>query len=108
MQSYEEKKRSHLNTAALCSQEGFGFTPTVVEAHGGGWGLEVRRVFSTIACNSSARRGSNAGIIADQLSQRLFCLLHRENARAVLSRLPGWTAGCPPGLLQAAAVASGS
>ena len=78
----------------------------VVEAHGGGWGLEARRVFATFASNSAARRGDNAGILAEQFSQRLSCLLRRENARAVLQRLPGSTARHSPAVLQAAAVAS--
>ena len=90
--AYETHKRSHLNTESLCSQEGFSFVPLVAEAHGGSWGTEARRAFSNIACHAAAAVNGDSSVLADQLAQRLSCLLQKENARAVLRRLPGWIA----------------
>ena len=85
---YEDRKRSHMNTAAVCQQQGFTFVPMIVEAVGGGWGAEARRVFSEIAKVSAFAAGdlttdSDCGAA---LNQRLSMTLHRENARAVLRR----------------------
>ena len=106
VQEYEERKRSHLNTANLCANEGFSFIPLVVEAHGGGWGLEARRAFSNLALRASAASGNSSSEVSDKLTQRLSCLLHRENARAVLLRLPGWTASHDAASLEAASALS--
>ena len=103
---YEQRKRSHLNTANLCANEGFSFIPLVVEAHGGGWGLEARRAFSNLALRASAASGNSSSEVSDKLTQRLSCLLHRENARAVLLRLPGWTASHDAASLEAASALS--
>ena len=35
-QRYEHMKRSYKDTAQSCEAQGFGFTPMVFEAHGGG------------------------------------------------------------------------
>ena len=101
VEAYEQKKRSHLSTEALCSQEGFSFVPMVVEAHGGGWGLVARRALSNLAQRAATTGGSTA-VVADQLTQRLSCLLQKENARAVVRRLQGWTASEDAASLEAA------
>ena len=105
-QLYEGKKRAFLDTAAHCSQEGFSFVPMVVESHGGGWGLEARRVFSKIAQHKAAASYDDPSTLSDQLAQRLSCLLHRENARAVLRRLEGSTSRLCPEVLGSAVMAS--
>ena len=47
-QCYEDFKRAHLDTKAACTYEGFGFTPMVVEAVGGGWALLLRRSYLSL------------------------------------------------------------
>jgi len=105
-QLYEDKKRNFLDTASLCSQEGFSFIPMVVESHAGGWGKEARKVFATMAQATAAASPVDTSTISDQLVQRLSCLLQRENARAVLCRLKGWASGLSPEGLAADALAS--
>ena len=78
----------------------------VVESHGGSWGLEARQVFSKISQHKAAASYDDPGTLSDQLAQRLSCLLHRENARAVLRRLEGFTSRLSPEVLGAAALAS--
>jgi len=105
-QLYEDKKRTYLNTASSCSQEGFAFIPMVVESRGGGWGKEARTVFSKITQHSAAASYDDSSTLFNQLAQRLSCFLQRENARAVLRRLEGWTGGRCPDALDAEALAS--
>ena len=102
--AYEHRKRSHLGTEDLCSQEGFSFIPLVVEAHGGSWGFEARKAFSNIALRATATSGESSAVAVDKLTQRLCCLLQRENARAVLKRLPGWAASQDAAALDAASM----
>ena len=45
---YENFKRQHLNTEAVCSEAGLRFLPFVVEAHGGGFGPAARRVIGGV------------------------------------------------------------
>ena len=86
---YEDRKRSFKDTAALCQQQGFSFIPMVVEAVGGGWGREARKVWSELAKVSASAAGelATASTCGVSLQQRLSTVLHRENARAVLRRL---------------------
>ena len=88
--AYEDHKRTHLDTAALCAAEGLGFTPMVVEAVGGGWGPAAAKMFSELA---KAKSGESEDFVANQLYQRLGVILHRENARAVLKRVVPRTSG---------------
>ena len=44
-EAHAHRKRSHLDTAAHCDEEGLDFLPMVVEASGGGWGSDARRVW---------------------------------------------------------------
>ena len=51
--SYEDYKRTYLNTEAACSAEGFAFTPVVCEAVGGGWGPAANKIFAKVAKEES-------------------------------------------------------
>ncbi len=105
-QLYEDRKRSFLNTAAECSQQGFSFIPMVMESHAGGWGKEARKVFSRITQAAAAASYDDSRTLCDQFTQRLSCLLQKENARAVLTRLKGWASERSPEALQAEALTS--
>ena len=87
--SYEDFKRTHLNTEASCSAEGFGFTPVVCEAVGGGWGPAANKIFCELAKEKSILTGEPADRFETQLHQGLSVTLHRGNARAILKRLRG-------------------
>ena len=86
--AYEERKRRHLNTEQLCRGQGLQFVPLVVEACGGGWGPTAVQVWRRLGAIHAARVGLTPGEGAEQLRQVLSVTLQRENARAVLRRLP--------------------
>ena len=86
---YEVKKCSHQNTLATCGAEGLQFLPLVAEACGGGWGPIALQTFKAIATAVAARSNEPAGVEYDRLLQCLSVALQRENARAVLRRVPG-------------------
>jgi len=90
--SYEDFKREHLNTERLCSAEGLGFTPMVVEAVGGSWGPAAQGIFAELAKAKSLTTGEPPDLLLGHLYQNLGVALHRENARAVLKR----THACTP------------
>ena len=73
--AYEECKRNHLQTAALCRQQGLQFIPLIAEAVSGGWGREAMKAWRQL-------------VGTEHLLQCLSVTLQRENARAVLRRLP--------------------
>ena len=87
--AYEDHKLSFKDTHAQCRDSGFTFIPMVMEAVGGGWGKDARRVWSELAKKISLTNGEleteNDSAIA--LLQRLSLILHRENARAVVRRM---------------------
>jgi len=87
--SYEDYKRTHLGTERACTDEGFAFTPMVVEAVGGGWGAAASKVYSELAKQKSLISGEPEDRLAMQLYQNLSIILHRENARSILKRLRG-------------------
>ena len=94
--SYEDHKRGYLDTHRQCTQQGLGFVPLVVEAVGGGWGKEARKIWSELAKSMALAQGeltSNSECGAS-LVQRLSIMLHKENARAVLRRF-GHGGVCP-------------
>ena len=74
-------------TEALCTQQGFGFIPMVLEAHGGGMGKQFRKVVDSIAEQTAAVTGLRSEFCSLLLAQRISISLQRENARAVLRRL---------------------
>ena len=85
---YEVKKCSQ-NRLASCGAEGLQFLPIVAEACGGGWGPMAFQTFKAIATAVAARSNEPAGVEYDRLLQCLSVALQRENARAVLRRVPG-------------------
>ena len=65
-----------------------------MEAVGGGWGKDARRVWSELAKKISLTNGEleTESDSAISLLQRLSLILHRENARAVMRRLSAMVA----------------
>jgi hypothetical protein len=61
----------------------------VVEASGGGWGAEARKVWAAIAKAGELLSGEKAAVVAERLLQNMAIVLHRENARAILRRAVG-------------------
>ena len=84
---YEHEKRQHLQTEERCREAGFQFQPMVLEAHGGSWSPSARRVLDWIAQQGAASQGESAQVVGLKIAQRLSCVLHRENARAILRRI---------------------
>ena len=86
--AYEELKRSHMDTEAICQEEGITFIPMVCEADGGSWAPAAHQVWSELAKYKSVLTGEHSSIIATRLLQSLGLILHRENARSILRRYP--------------------
>ena len=84
--TYEDFKRSYLNTEATCQEEGLSFIPLICEADGGGWGPAAHAVWSELAKYKSILTGEQNSTIAIRLLQSLGLILHKENARAILRR----------------------
>jgi len=84
---YEDLKCSYKNTRALCQEQGIRFVPMILEATGGGWGKEARKVWTRLAKAASLTTGEPESKQAVQLLQRLSFALHKENARAVMRRV---------------------
>ena len=84
----EDGKRSHQATEAQCRAEGLQFVPLVAEACGGGWGPTAVRTWKALGALHAARSGEPQSKVVEQLQQVLSVALQRENARAVLRRLP--------------------
>ena len=84
--AYEDFKRSHLNTAQACQEEGISFIPMICEADGGGWGPAAHKVWSELAKNKALASGEQDSTIVSRLLQSLGLILHKENARAILRR----------------------
>ena len=83
---YEGKKREHKQTAESCSAAGFRFCPLAFQAHAGGWSALVRAQLDWVARQAAASSGSQPGLHALKIAQRISTSLHRANARAVLKR----------------------
>jgi hypothetical protein len=86
--NYEDRKRQHLNTEHLCRGQGLQFVPLVAEACGGGWGPTAVQTWRRLGALHAARLGLSQSEGTQQLQQVLSVALQRENARAVLRRLP--------------------
>ena len=93
---YETFKEIHMDTAALCKQQGLSFVPFIIEGHGGGWSAKARRLVDKIGRALSARDPARSENSPLGLAQRLSCLVHREGARALLRRLDS----LEPGMLE--------
>ena len=105
--AYEELKRSHMDTEAICQEEGITFIPMVCEADGGSWGPAAHQVWSELAKYKSVLTGEHSSIIATRILQSLGLILHRENARSILRRPPR-SATCYSDELLAASAACSS
>ena len=86
VKAYEERKRSYMDTEAICQEEGISFIPIICEADGGGWGPAAHRVWSVLAKNKSVRSGEYVSTTIAHMLQSLGLILHRENARSILRR----------------------
>ena len=85
---YEDFKCSYKDTRDQCQQEGITFVPMVMEASGGGWGKQARKVWTELAKASALASGELESHHGVHLMQRLQFVLHKENARALLHRPP--------------------
>ena len=85
--AYEAHEGAHLDTAAQCHQQGLSFVPMVVEAHGR-VGAGCQGVWRFPARAKAAQTGQDESAVAQELAQRINITLHRENARAILRRVP--------------------
>jgi hypothetical protein len=86
--AYEGTKCEHLNTQDHCNSEGLTFIPMVVDAHGGSWGPQARKVWTELAKTTALASGELESTVAVQLLQSVSVTLHRENARAIRRRTP--------------------
>ena len=94
-QRYEKLKREYKQTEQSCSSAGFRFVHMVLEAHAGGWGPSARVVLDWLAQQVAAAQHIEPHAASLKIAQRLSCVLHRENARAVLRRKRAVEASCP-------------
>ena len=86
-EEYEAFKRSFKETDKECSDQGFRFTPMIMDAHGGGWSSTARAVLGWAAQGVAAVCGEATEAASLRTAQRISISLHRENACAVLRRL---------------------
>ena len=86
--AYEARKRQHLNTEALCAQQGIQFLPIVAECTGG-WGEDSLKSLRHLARASADRRGRDQKQVLTELLQSLCIIIRSAKARAVLRRAPG-------------------
>ena len=84
--SYEDFKRSYMNTEAACREEGITFIPMICEADGGGWGPVAHKVWSELSKHKALASGEQDSTIVSRLLQSMGLILHRENARSILRR----------------------
>jgi len=103
--AYEQTKKSFLNTASDCQQQGFSFIPIVGESSGG-LGPSASWVFKTIANSIANSTGRDAGAVLREHRQALGVLLRQANARAIFSRDPGTIASISDPLTSASVALS--
>ena len=103
VKDYENFKRGHLDTEAICQEQGINFIPVICEADGGGWGPAGHKVWSQLAKHKSVITGESSSIIVTRLLQSLGLILYRENARSILRRYPSSTSQDCSELLAASA-----
>ena len=84
----EKRKRMHLDTADLCQQQGLQFVPLIAESSCAGWGPATVKAWRAKGALLAVKSGQTAGTATEQLLECLSVTLQRENARAVLRRLP--------------------
>ena len=88
LKSYEQVKKSFLDTATHCASEGITFIPMIVEAHSGAWGPAAAKVWLKLGKAISLLSGESTAVEALRTRQNLGLILHRETARAILRRSP--------------------
>ena len=76
-----------IRVESLCTAEGLGFTPVVVEARRGAWGPAAAKVVKELAKSKALITGEPVDTLLHQLYQSLGVTPHRETARAALKRL---------------------
>lgn len=86
--AYDRRKREHLGTDRACRGQGFAFIPLVAEACSGGWGPTAVTAWGTLGRQVAARTGNAPAVEQQRRVEALSVALQRENARAVLRRLP--------------------
>ena len=86
--SYEEYKKTFLDTAEPCASEGIAFLPLVMEAHSGAWGPTATKILLRLGKNIAMVSGESTSLEALRARQNLGLVLQRETARAVLRRSP--------------------
>jgi hypothetical protein len=85
---YEKLKKDYKSTAAACEAANFSFVPVIFEAHAGGWSSTARALMDYLAREAAAWQREPLSTISLQTAQRISVALQRENARAVLKRMP--------------------
>ena len=85
--SYEDHKRSHLQTEEECRQQGILFIPLVAESSGG-WGPSAVSTFSKWAKLATKRGGASSSpkAVLPQFLERLCVSIRAAKARAVIRR----------------------
>ena len=83
---YETYKRMYKNTDTLCNTAGFDFMPLIIESHGGGLRPAFRKILGKLDKDTVSVTGQPSGSVSLATAQRISCILHRENARAVVAR----------------------
>ena len=87
--NYEAKKRQHLQTQQLCTNEGIHFIPLVAEGCAGGWAPAAQQLWQQLGRAVAAISGEPASVKTDWLLQRQS---HPATA-AVRGRDPSPTSG---------------
>ena len=83
---YAAFKDNYKDTLAKCQEQGIRFMPLVIEAHGGGWGSQLRHAVNFLATQQRAAGDWCRQGTATRMAQRISTSLQKENARAILRR----------------------
>ena len=86
LSDYADFKHVYKDTGAKCQQQGIQFMPLIAEAHGGGWGAQLREVIAFLASRQRAIGDWCKETTSVRMAQRISTTLQRENARAILRR----------------------
>jgi len=85
--AYEARKQTHQDTEAQCRDQGLQFLPLLAEGCGG-WGPTATQVWRAFGRLAAAHSGQTQGAATEHLLQALSVTLQRENARAIMRRMP--------------------
>ena len=86
-EEYDAFKRSFKNTEKHCTDQGFQFTPMILDSHSGAWSSSARAMLGWVAQGVAAVWGDSVEAVSLRAAQRISISLHRENARAVMRRI---------------------